>query len=48
MVIYTQIKRSRGLVFRTFVYTKNKNLGRVNDLKINFGESTRSFPDFFI
>ena len=45
--LYIQIKRSCGSIFGIFVYTKNKNLGRVSDLKINLVRSARSFPDFF-
>ena len=45
--LYIQIKRRCALIFGVFVYTKNKNLGRVSDLKINFVESAHSFPDFF-
>lgn len=48
MVLYTQIKRSCGLVSKVLIYTKNKDLGRVSDLKINLVRSARSFPDFFI
>ena len=43
-----QMNNDESLMFKIFVYTKNKNLGRVSDLKINFVESTRSSPDFFI
>ena len=42
------MNNDESLMFKIFVYTKNKNLGRVSDLKINFVESTHSFPDFFI
>jgi len=48
MFLCIQIKRSCGSIFGIFVYIKNKNLGRVSDLKINFVELDRSFPDFFI
>jgi hypothetical protein len=42
-----QMNNDESLMFKIFVYIKNKNLGRVSDLKINLVKSARSFPDFF-
>lgn len=45
--LYMQMNNDESLMFKIFVYIKNKNLGRVSDLKINLVKSARSFPDFF-